>query len=41
MAAKQLTRTAGEMQRPHATRGAVHNMGGLEVANYVSVLEAF
>ncbi len=38
--AMQLTGTAGEMQLPGARRAAVHNMGGLAVANYVSVLEA-
>jgi acetyl-CoA C-acetyltransferase len=40
LAAMQLTGTAGEMQLPGARRAAVHNMGGLAVANYVSVLEA-
>jgi acetyl-CoA C-acetyltransferase len=40
LAAMQLTGTAGEMQHPGARRAAVHNMGGLAVANYVSVLEA-
>jgi acetyl-CoA C-acetyltransferase len=40
IAAMQLSGTAGEMQLPHARRGAVHNMGGLAVANYVSVLES-
>ncbi|MGP3534166.1 acetyl-CoA acetyltransferase [Microbacterium sp. RD1] len=40
LAAMQLSGTAGEMQRPGARRAAVHNMGGLAVANYVSVLEA-
>ena len=40
MAAMQLTGTAGEMQLPGVSRGAVHNMGGLAIANYVSVLEA-
>ncbi len=38
LAAMQLTNTAGEMQVPDATCAAVHNMGGLAVANYVSVL---
>ena len=38
--AMQLSGTAGEMQLPGARRAAVHNMGGLAVANYVSVLEA-
>lgn len=40
LAALQLTGTAGAMQHPGARRAAVHNMGGLAVANYVSVLEA-
>jgi acetyl-CoA C-acetyltransferase len=40
LAAMQLSGTAGEMQLPRARRAAVHNMGGLAVANYVSVLEA-
>lgn len=40
LAAMQLTGTAGAMQHPGARRAAVHNMGGLAVANYVSVLEA-
>ncbi len=40
MAAKQLTGTAGELQRPGAALGAVFNMGGSAVASYVSVLEA-
>ena len=40
LAAMQLTGTAGEMQLPGARRAAVHNMGGLAVANYVSVLES-
>lgn len=40
LAAMQLTGTAGELQLPGARRGAVHNMGGLAVANYVSILEA-
>lgn len=40
IAAMQLSGTAGEMQLPGARRAAVHNMGGLAVANYVSVLEA-
>ena len=39
IAAMQLTDTAGEMQLPAPQRAAVHNMGGLAVANYVSVLE--
>ncbi len=40
MAAMQLTGTAGDMQLPRAGLGAVFNMGGAAVANYVSVLEA-
>jgi acetyl-CoA C-acetyltransferase len=40
LAAMQLTGTAGELQVPDARYGAVHNMGGLAVANYVSVLRA-
>ncbi|WP_433874740.1 acetyl-CoA acetyltransferase [Sinomonas atrocyanea] len=40
VAAMQLSGTAGEMQLPGARRAAVHNMGGLAIANYVSVLEA-
>ncbi|MFI5960103.1 thiolase domain-containing protein [Cryptosporangium sp. NPDC051539] len=38
LAAMQLTGTAGEMQVPDATIAAVHNTGGLAVANYASVL---
>lgn len=40
LAAMQLSGTAGDMQLPGAGRGAVHNMGGLAVANYVTVPEA-
>jgi acetyl-CoA C-acetyltransferase len=40
LAAMQLTGTAGEMQLNNASLAAVHNMGGLAVANYVSVLSA-
>ena len=40
IAAMQLTGTAGDMQLPNAWRGAVQNMGGVGIANYVSVLEA-
>ncbi len=40
IAAMQLSGTAGGMQLGHARRGVVHNMGGLAVANYVSVLES-
>lgn len=42
MAAMQLTGTAPEaLQLASPSRAAVHNMGGLAVANYVSVLSAF
>ncbi len=40
MAAMQLSGTAGDMQVPNARLGAVFNMGGAAVANYLSVLEA-
>ena len=40
IAAMQLTGTAGDMQLAAARRAAVHNMGGVGIANYVSVLEA-
>lgn len=40
MAAMQLANQAGGMQIPHARVGAVFNMGGASVANYLSVLEA-
>jgi acetyl-CoA C-acetyltransferase len=40
LAAMQLSGTAGLMQVDGARRAAVHNMGGMAVANYVSVLEA-
>ena len=40
LAAMQLTGTAGEMQLAKADRAAVHNMGGLAVANHVSILTA-
>jgi acetyl-CoA C-acetyltransferase len=40
VAAMQLSGTAGDMQLAGARRAAVHNMGGLAIANYVSVLEA-
>lgn len=39
LAAMQLTASAGAMQVPGAALGAVFNMGGVAVANYVSVLE--
>ncbi len=40
MAAMQLSGTAGNMQVANARRGAVFNMGGAAVANYLSILEA-
>jgi acetyl-CoA C-acetyltransferase len=40
MAAMQLSGTAGDMQIANARAGAVFNMGGAAVANYLSVLEA-
>lgn len=40
MAAMQLSGTAGAMQLPGAMRGAVFNMGGTSVANYLSILQA-
>ncbi len=40
VAAQQLSGTAGAMQLPSPSLAAVHNMGGLAVANYVSVLAA-
>lgn len=40
MAAMQLSGTAGAMQVRNAGVGAVFNMGGAAVANYLSVLEA-
>lgn len=40
IAAMQLTGTAGAMQLPGPRRAAVQNMGGVGIANYVSVLEA-
>jgi acetyl-CoA C-acetyltransferase len=39
MAAMQLSGTAGGMQVPGANLGAVFNMGGSGVANYLSILE--
>ena len=39
MAAMQLSDTAGDMQIKNARLGAVFNMGGAAVANYLSVLE--
>ena len=38
IAAMQLTGEAGDMQLPIADTGAVYNMGGSGVANYVSIL---
>ncbi|MDQ0680237.1 acetyl-CoA C-acetyltransferase [Arthrobacter pascens] len=40
VAAMQLTGTAGDMQLNGPRRAAVQNMGGVGIANYVSVLEA-
>lgn len=40
MAAMQLSGTAGAMQLSGVTRGAVFNMGGTSVANYLSILQA-
>ncbi|AUZ33458.1 acetyl-CoA acetyltransferase [Arthrobacter sp. PGP41] len=40
IAAMQLAGTAGDMQLPAPRRAAVQNMGGVGIANYVSVLEA-
>ena len=40
MAAMQLSGQAGDMQIKAAHTGAVFNMGGAAVANYLSVLEA-
>jgi len=40
MAAMQLSGTAQDMQLPGARVGAVFNMGGAAVANYLSVLES-
>lgn len=39
VSAMQLTGSAGAMQLPKADIGAVFNMGGTAVANYVSILE--
>jgi acetyl-CoA C-acetyltransferase len=39
LAAMQVCGEAGDMQVPGATLGALFNMGGVAVANYVSVLE--
>jgi acetyl-CoA C-acetyltransferase len=40
MVAMQLAQQAGDMQVAGARRGAVFNMGGAAVTNYVSILEA-
>ncbi|MFE8886494.1 acetyl-CoA acetyltransferase [Pseudarthrobacter enclensis] len=40
LAAMQLTGTAGDMQLGSPRRAAVQNMGGVGIANYVSILEA-
>jgi len=40
LAAMQLSGTAGDMQLASARRGAVINMGGLAVANHVTLLES-
>jgi acetyl-CoA C-acetyltransferase len=40
IAAMQLTGSAGDMQLANPRRAAVQNMGGVGIANYVSVLEA-
>jgi acetyl-CoA C-acetyltransferase len=40
IAALQLTGTAGAMQLSNPRRAAVQNMGGVGIANYVSILEA-
>jgi acetyl-CoA C-acetyltransferase len=41
IAAMQLTGTAGDMQLPNAELAGVFNMGGVAVANYASILEAW
>jgi acetyl-CoA C-acetyltransferase len=40
MASMQLAGQAGAMQLPKVNRGAVFNMGGTSVANYLSILQA-
>ncbi|MDQ0278806.1 acetyl-CoA C-acetyltransferase [Arthrobacter silviterrae] len=40
IAAMQLTGTAGAMQLANPRRAAVQNMGGVGIANYVSILES-
>ena len=39
LSAMQLTGSAGDMQLPNAELGGIFNMGGVAVANYVSILE--
>ena len=39
MAAMQLNGSAGDIQVKNAKLGGVFNMGGVAVANYVSILE--
>ena len=41
VAAMQLTGTAGDMQLAAADLAGVFNMGGVAVANYASILEAW
>jgi acetyl-CoA C-acetyltransferase len=40
LAARQVTGSAGDMQKPGAELGCVFNMGGSGVANYCSIMEA-
>ena len=40
LCAMQLTGEAGDMQLAKADRAGIFNMGGVAVANYVSILEA-
>ena len=40
MAAMQLTGSAGELQLDNASTAGIFNMGGVAVANYVSILQA-
>jgi acetyl-CoA C-acetyltransferase len=40
LCAMQLSGEAGEMQLAKADRAGIFNMGGVAVANYVSILEA-
>jgi acetyl-CoA C-acetyltransferase len=39
LTAMQLCGKAGDMQLPHVKLGGIYNMGGVAVANYVSILE--